>query len=83
MLLVVGHTCFLCSCPDGIASLVHLLFWSIFSLFLVMVELFGLDWEVSALCSYIPRMNPPLEAGMSDLLLLEVYSSSSLASIGG
>ena len=48
-----------------------------------MVELSGLYWEVSAICSYIPRLDPPLEVGMSDLPPLEVYSFSSLASLGG
>ena len=48
-----------------------------------MVELSGLDWEVSAICSYIPLLDPPLEVDLSDLPPLEVYSSSSLASLGG
>ena len=72
VLLAVGHTCLLCSGPGGVASLVHLIFWFIFSLLLLMVQLSGLDWEVSALCYYIPRLDPPLKVGLSDLPHLEV-----------
>ena len=40
VLIAVGHTCFLCSGPDGVASLVPLMFWCIFPLFLLMVEFY-------------------------------------------
>ena len=46
-----------------------------FSLLFLMMELSGLDWEVSALCYYIPCLDPPLEVGLSDLPPLGVYSS--------
>ena len=49
VLLVVGHIYFLCSGHGGVASLVTLLFWCIFSLSLLMAELSGLDWEVYTL----------------------------------
>ena len=67
-----GHTCFLCSDPGGVASLVPLIFWCIFSLLLLMMELSVLDWGVSDICSQIPRLDPPLEVGLSDLTPLEV-----------
>ena len=72
VLPVVGHTCFLCSDPGSVASLAPLTFWCIFSLLLRMMELSGLDWEVSALCYYIPCLDTLLEVGLSDLPPLEV-----------
>ena len=72
VLPVLGHTCFLCSVPGGVASLVSLIFWCIFSLLLLMMELSGLDWEVPAICSHIHRLDPTLEVGLSDLPPLEV-----------
>ena len=68
----LGHTCFLCSGPNGVASLVPLMFLCIFSLLLLMTELPELDWEFSVLCSYTPRLDAPLEVGLSDLPTLEV-----------
>ena len=72
VLLVVGHNCFLCSVHGGVASLVPLVCWCIFSLSLLMVELSGLDLEVSALCYWTPCLDPLLEMGPSDLPTLEV-----------
>ena len=43
VLTAVGHTCFLCSGPGGVASLVPLMFWYVFSLLLLMLELPELD----------------------------------------
>ena len=63
VLLVLGHICLLCSIHGGIASLVPFIFLFIFTLSLLMVELSGLDWEVSVLCPYITRLDPPLEVG--------------------
>ena len=51
VLTMVGHNCFLCSVPGGTASIVPLFCCCIFSLLLLMVELSGLDWGFSALCS--------------------------------
>ena len=68
----VGHNCFLCSGPGGVASLVPLMFWCVFSLLILMVELYGLDWGFSALWCYIPCLDPPLEVGLSHLPPLEV-----------
>ena len=73
VLTAVGNTCFLCSGPGGVASLVPLIFWCIFSVFLLMVELSGLEWGFYALCSYIPCMDPPLVVGMSNLPHLKVW----------
>ena len=72
VLPAVGHTYFLCSGPYGVALLVPLIFWCIFSLLLLMMELSGLDWEVFAFCYYIPSLGPPLEVVLSDLPPLEV-----------
>ena len=72
VLLVVGHIFFLCSGHGVVASLVPLIYWCIFPLSLMMVELSGLDWEFSALCFQIPRLDPPLDVGLSDLPPLEV-----------
>ena len=72
MLLVVGYICFLFSFPGDVDSLVPLIFWCNFPLSLLMVELSGLDWEVSDICTYIPLLFPPLEVGLSDLTPLEV-----------
>ena len=72
VLPAVSHTCFLCSGPVSVASLVHAIFWCIFALLLLMMELYGLDWEGSDLCSQIPRLDPPLEVGLSDFPPLEV-----------
>ena len=44
VLLVVGHIYLLCSDHGNVASLVTLMFWCSFSLFVLMVELSGLDW---------------------------------------
>ena len=70
LLSLVRHTCFLCSGLGGVASLFPLIFWCIISLFLLMIELPGLDWEVSSLCSYIPCLDSPLEVGLSDITTL-------------
>ena len=72
VLIAVGHTYFLCSGHGGVASLVPLIFWCIFSLSLIMVELYGLDCDVSDLCTWIRNQDPPLEVGMSDIPTLEV-----------
>ena len=61
VLLVVVHICFVCSGHSGVASLVPWMFWCIFPLSLMIMELSGLDWEVYALCYYIPCLDPPLE----------------------
>ena len=71
MLLVVGNIYFLFSCYNGVASLVTLTFWYIFTLSLLMMELSGLDWEVSALCPYITCLDPTLEVGPSDITTFE------------
>ena len=71
-LLVVGHIYILCSGHGGVDSLGTLIFWCIFTLLLLMVELSGLDWEVYALCPNITCLYSPLEVGPSDLLPLGV-----------
>ena len=45
-----GAVCFLCSGHGDVDSLVPLTFWCIFPLSLLMVELIGLELEVSHLC---------------------------------
>ena len=72
VLLVVGHIYFLSSGQGGVSSLVPSIVWCIFPLLFLIVELSGLDWGVFALCPYIPRLDPPLEVGPSDLPHLEV-----------
>ena len=73
----------MCSGHGSVASLVPLIFWYIFPLSLLMVELYGLDWEVSVIFTYIIRLYPPLDLGPYDLPPLEVYSYPSLAGLGG
>ena len=66
VLLPEGYTCFLQSGHGGIASLVPF-FWCILPFLLLMVELPRLDLKVSALCSYINLLEPPLEVNPYDL----------------
>ena len=77
VLLAVGRTCFLCSVHGGNVYLVPLISWCILPLLLIMVELSGLNWEFSALYTWIPHLDTTLEVGWSILPPLEVYSSSS------
>ena len=72
VLFTVGHTCLLCSGHVGVASLVPFIFWFIFTLLLMIVELSGMDWVVYVIRPWIPHLDPPLKARPSYIPTLEV-----------